>query len=46
MDDIATAITDIHSQYFKAPKIFVNVRFEDVSKADIYVGGQKVSRKD
>lgn len=43
MDEIATAITNIHSQHFKTPKIFVNVRVKDISTANVYVGGRKVS---
>ena len=39
----AKSITEIHSQLFTTPSLFVNVRFTDVSHHDIYVGGKPVS---
>jgi phenylpyruvate tautomerase PptA (4-oxalocrotonate tautomerase family) len=41
--ELAAAISDIHTKHFIAPKIFVNVQFQDISKDDIYVGGKPVS---
>lgn len=40
-DALATAITKIHSDKFTTPKIFVNVRFNDISKEVRYVGGKR-----
>lgn len=42
-DAIAEAITVHHTQIFTAPRLFVNVKFIDVSKQDMYVAGRKVS---
>ena len=39
-DDIAEAITKIHSEQFGAPRIFVNVRFR--SEEYVYVAGKRV----
>ncbi|TKA75976.1 hypothetical protein B0A55_03259 [Friedmanniomyces simplex] len=40
-DELAAAITTIHSTKFSTPKLFVNVDFHDVSQASTYVGGQR-----
>ncbi|KAK3092153.1 hypothetical protein LTR53_019745, partial [Teratosphaeriaceae sp. CCFEE 6253] len=40
-DELADAITTIHSTKFSTPKLFVNVSFRDVSQADTYVGGKR-----
>ncbi|KAK5133685.1 hypothetical protein LTR08_007439 [Meristemomyces frigidus] len=42
-DDLAVAITTIHSTKFSTPKMFVNVTFNDVSEARTYVGGKQRS---
>ena len=41
-DDIAEAITKIHSEQFTAPRTFVNVRFTDISEQYTYVAGKRV----
>ena len=41
-DDIAEAITKIHSEQFAGPRIFVNVRFTDISEHYTYVAGKRV----
>ncbi|KAL2053987.1 hypothetical protein ABVK25_005916 [Lepraria finkii] len=38
---LAKDITQIHSQLFTTPSLFVNVRFTDVSRHDVYIGGKK-----
>ncbi|KAL9097024.1 MAG: hypothetical protein Q9165_000988 [Trypethelium subeluteriae] len=40
-DDLAEAITKIHSEQFTTPRIFVNVRFTDISEHDMYVAGKR-----
>ena len=40
-DELASAITHIHSQLFTTAKLFVNVSFTDASQADIYTGGKR-----
>jgi phenylpyruvate tautomerase PptA (4-oxalocrotonate tautomerase family) len=40
-DELATAITEIHSTTFSTPKLFVNVAYTDVSEQDTYVGGKR-----
>ena len=40
---LAKDITQIHSQLFTTPSLFVNVRFTDISRHDVYIGGKKVS---
>lgn len=42
-DELAKAITQIHSHLFTTPSLFVNVRFTDTSQHDVYVGGKKVN---
>ena len=42
-DQLAEAVTSIHSNVFTIPSLLVNVRFTDVTKHDTYVGGKKVS---
>jgi len=41
-DALAEAITDIHSEQFGAVRLFVNVRFTDVSEDKTYIAGKKV----
>ncbi|KAK5730781.1 hypothetical protein LTR15_000719 [Elasticomyces elasticus] len=40
-DELANAITIIHSTKFSTPKLFVNVEFQDTSDASTYVGGKQ-----
>ncbi|KAK5702600.1 hypothetical protein LTR97_003545 [Elasticomyces elasticus] len=40
-DELANAITTIHSTKFSTPKLFVNVEFQDTSNASTYVGGKQ-----
>jgi len=40
-DELAEAITTIHSTKFSTPKLFVNVDFQDVSQSSTYVGGKR-----
>ncbi|KAI9667607.1 MAG: hypothetical protein M1821_000423 [Bathelium mastoideum] len=40
-DDIAEAITTIHSEQFTTPRIFVNIRFTDASEHYTYVAGKR-----
>lgn len=42
-DELAGAITKIHSEQFSAPALFVNVRFTDISQQALYVAGKRVS---
>lgn len=42
-DEIAAAITEIHSSKFSTPKLFVNVRFTNISDHAVYVAGKRVS---
>ena len=42
-DEIAQSITATHTSLFTTPSLFVNVRFTDASKQDVYVGGKKVA---
>lgn len=42
-DQLAEAITRIHSTQFNAPRLFVNVRITDTSKHQTYVAGKRVS---
>lgn len=42
-DDLAQAITLIHTRKFAAPSLFVNVRFTDSSQHHNYVAGKEVS---
>lgn len=44
-DELAEAITRIHSDTFTTPRLFVNVRITDVSKQDHYVAGKRVRAK-
>ncbi|KAL1883210.1 hypothetical protein Daus18300_000268 [Diaporthe australafricana] len=39
-DELASAITKVHTGLFTTPSLFVNVRFEDASKIPHYVGGK------
>lgn len=40
-DDLALAITRIHSTKFTTPKMFVNVKFTDATSHITYVGGKR-----
>jgi phenylpyruvate tautomerase PptA (4-oxalocrotonate tautomerase family) len=40
-DSLAEKITTIHSEKFTAPRLFVNVKFTDISKVPAYVGGKR-----
>jgi phenylpyruvate tautomerase PptA (4-oxalocrotonate tautomerase family) len=42
-DELAMALTLIHSNKFTTPKNFVNVSFTDVSKAETYIGGHRAT---
>jgi len=42
-DDLARAITRIHSTKFTTPSMFVNVTFTDVSETETYIGGRRRS---
>lgn len=41
-DELAKAITYIHSRTFTTPSIFVNVQFIDAKVMSVYIGGKKV----
>lgn len=43
-DQLAEAITKIHSQQFSTPRLFVNVRITDISDQRTYVAGKQVSK--
>ncbi|KAF2482911.1 hypothetical protein BDY17DRAFT_250560 [Neohortaea acidophila] len=38
-DELAAAITTLHSTTFTTPKLFVQVFYTDVSTRDVYIGG-------
>lgn len=40
-DELASAITKVHTNLFTTPSLFVNVRFEDASSVHHYVGGKR-----
>jgi len=40
-DEIAEAITTVHTQNFNAPRLFVNVFFVDAATQPRYVGGKR-----
>lgn len=40
-DELAEAITKIHSDHFKTPKLFVNVRFTNIENHATYVAGKR-----
>ncbi|KAG9667375.1 hypothetical protein KCU99_g8956, partial [Aureobasidium melanogenum] len=40
-DQLAEAITKIHSQQFSTPRLFVNVRITDISDQRTYVAGKQ-----
>ena len=42
-DQLAEAITKIHSKQFSTPRLFVNVRITDISNQRTYVAGKQVS---
>lgn len=41
-DELAEAVTKIHSDTFSTPKFFVNLRITDVSQHNIYLAGKRV----
>ena len=41
-EELAKAITKIHSEKFTTPSVFVNVIYTDVSERDAFVGGKSV----
>ena len=41
-DELAAAITRLHTQKFTAPSLFVNVTFTDTSSQPTYVAGKRV----
>jgi len=41
-DEIAEAITHIHTEQFKAPRLFVNCRFTNIKDHAVYVAGKRV----
>ena len=43
-DEIAKAITHLHTRQFHAPSLFVNVHFQDSVNDVRYAGGARVSR--
>lgn len=43
-DQIAQAITQIHTRKFCTPSLFVNIRFTNVANHILYVAGEEVSR--
>jgi len=40
-DALAAAITRIHAEHFTTPRLFVNVRFGDLTGVDVYIGGRR-----
>ena len=40
-DELAEAITKLHSERFSTPRLFVNVHFVDVADAVTYIGGKR-----
>lgn len=40
-DELAEAITTLHSTRFRTPRLFVNVEFSDVSDSTTYIGGKR-----
>jgi len=42
-DEVAAAITRIHSDKFETPKLFVNIRFTDIKEHCVYVAGKRRS---
>lgn len=41
-DEIAEAITQIHTKQFTAPRLFVNCRFTNIKDHAVYVAGKRV----
>lgn len=41
-DALALAITEIHSNKFTTPRLFVNVKITDASEQETYVAGKRV----
>ena len=42
--DLANAITTLHSTRFTTPRMFVNVKFTDISNTPFYIAGKKRTR--
>jgi phenylpyruvate tautomerase PptA (4-oxalocrotonate tautomerase family) len=42
-DQIAQAITQIHTRKFSTPSLFVNIRFTDCANQCLYIAGEQVS---
>ena len=42
-DELAQAITRIHSELSTTPSLFVNVRFTNVSEHMFYIAGKRIS---
>jgi len=40
-DELAEAITQIHSAKFSTPRVAVNVKYTDVSKLVAYIAGKR-----
>ncbi|PSK59251.1 hypothetical protein C1H76_8041 [Elsinoe australis] len=40
-DELAEAVTRIHATAFSTPRFFVNIRFTDIAKHDVYVAGKR-----
>ncbi|KAG7002415.1 peroxisomal catalase [Physcia stellaris] len=43
-DELAAAITELHTQKFTAPSLFVNVTFTDTSSQPTYVAGKRTTK--
>lgn len=43
-DDLAARITSIHSTRFSTPRLFVNVKYTDISSTPFYIGGKACSK--
>ena len=41
-DELAEAITKIHSEKFNTPKLFVNIRFTNIAEHVVYLAGKRV----
>jgi len=42
--DLANAITQIHSTKFTTPRMFVNVKYTDISQTLLYIGGKRKTK--
>jgi len=45
LDMLAQSITKIHSEQFKTPALFVNIRFTNIASHVTYVAGKRVRRR-